>query len=100
MSHLAEKIATAVLISLVGGIFVFLALAGGVERAIFVWLLTVISSGLVVGRLDKLSVGAILKRTVWPALVLAVFFGPGLTFLVFFVSIHGTSFRGLCCCRG
>jgi hypothetical protein len=71
MTQITERIAGGVLVSLVGGFLIVVTLGISVYRAFIVWLLTVICSGLVIGRTETSSIGPLLKGGAFPALVLS-----------------------------
>ena len=69
--NVIERIASSMIVSLIGGFLIVVAMLVNPERAFVVWLLTVICCGLVVGRINNFSFATVVKRSVFPSLVLS-----------------------------
>jgi hypothetical protein len=73
MTQIAERVASSTLVALIGGFLISVALAASTstERAVVIWLLTVLCCGVVIGSAEPLTFGQVVKRATFPAIVLS-----------------------------
>lgn len=72
MANVSEKIASSVLVSLVGGFLLAVALNASIDSAVIIWSLTVICSGLVIGGSEESRFSVAVKRAGIPAFILSI----------------------------